>query len=103
MPLTFFWVFLVLMAGGIPIVFALAAGPLAGFLLADQAAFLKMLPQRMFGGIAQFPILAIPLFILAGEVMNVSGITRSLVNFANVLISMIPALTLTLPKLLGFM
>lgn len=91
MPLTFFWVFLVLMAGGIPIVFALAAGPLAGFLLADQATFMKMLPQRMFGGIAQFPILAIPLFILAGEVMNVSGITKSLVNFANVLIGHVRA------------
>ncbi|WP_411958631.1 TRAP transporter large permease [Paracoccus homiensis] len=91
MPLTFFWVFLVLMVSGIPIVFALAAGPLAGFLLADQAAFLKMLPQRMFGGIAQFPILAIPLFILAGEVMNVSGITKSLVNFANVLIGHVRA------------
>ncbi|MDB6179583.1 TRAP transporter large permease [Paracoccus sp. Z330] len=91
MPLTFFWVFLVLMVSGIPIVFALAAGPLAGFLLADQSAFLKMLPQRMFGGIAQFPILAIPLFILAGEVMNVSGITKSLVNFANVLIGHVRA------------
>ena len=91
MPLTFFWVFLVLMAAGIPIVFALAAGPLAGFLLADQATFMKMLPQRMFGGIAQFPILAIPLFILAGEVMNVSGITKSLVHFANVLIGHVRA------------
>ncbi|MXY65413.1 MAG: TRAP transporter large permease [Gammaproteobacteria bacterium] len=91
MPFSFFWVFLICMALGVPIVFALAAGPLAGFLIADKLLFLKMLPQRMFGGIAQFPILAIPLFILAGELMNVSGITQRLVNFANTLIGHIRA------------
>ncbi len=91
MPFSFFWVFLICMALGVPIVFALAAGPLAGFLIADKLLFLKMLPQRMFGGIAQFPILAIPLFILAGELMNVSGITQKLVNFANTLIGHIRA------------
>ncbi len=91
MPFSFFWVFLICMALGVPIVFALATGPLAGFLIADKMLFLKMLPQRMFGGIAQFPILAIPLFILAGELMNVSGITQKLVNFANTLIGHIRA------------
>lgn len=91
MPITFFWVFLVAMAVGVPIVFALALGPLAGFVLADKALFLKMLPQRMFAGIAQFPVLAIPLFILAGDLMNVSGITQNLVNFANVLVGHIRA------------
>ena len=91
MPFTFFWVFLICMAVGVPVVFALAAGPLAGFLLDDKLLFLKMLPQRMYGGIAQFPILAIPLFILAGELMNVGGITQKLVNFANVLIGHIRA------------
>ncbi|MBT6273649.1 MAG: TRAP transporter large permease [Chromatiales bacterium] len=91
MPTTFFWVFLVAMGIGVPIVFALALGPLAGFIMADKVLFFKMLPQRMFGGIAQFPVLAIPLFILAGEVMNVSGITQNLVNFANVLVGHIRA------------
>jgi TRAP-type transport system large permease protein len=91
MPVTFFWVFLVAMMIGVPVVFALALGPLAGFVLADKILFFKMLPQRMFGGIAQFPVLAIPLFILAGEVMNVSGITQNLVNFANVLVGHIRA------------
>ena len=91
MPLSFFWVFLVSMAAGVPIVFALALGPMAGFLIEDKVIFMSMLPQRMFGGIAQFPILAIPLFILAGELMNVGGITQRLVNFANVLIGHIRA------------
>ena len=91
MLLAFFWVFLISMAVGVPIVFALALGPMAGFLIEDKVIFMSMLPQRMFGGIAQFPILAIPLFILAGELMNTGGITQKLVNFANVLIGHIRA------------
>ena len=91
MPVTFFWAFLIFMAIGVPIVFALAVGPLAGFVLADKVLFFKMLPQRLFGGISQFPILAIPLFVLAGEVMNQSGITANLVRFANVLVGHIRA------------
>ena len=91
MPLSFFWAFLIFMVLGVPIVFALAAGPLAGFILADKVLFFKMLPQRLFGGISQFPILAIPLFVLAGEVMNQSGITANLVRFANVLVGHIRA------------
>ena len=86
MPITFFWVFLGSMAIGMPIVFALAFGPLAGFVLADKALYFKMLPQRLFGGINQFPLLAIPLFVLAGEIMNTSGITENLVRFARVLV-----------------
>ena len=102
MPITFFWVFLVAMAVGVPIVFALALGPLAGFVLADKALFLKMLPQRMFAGIAQFPVLAIPLFILAGDLMNVSGITQNLVNIANVLVGHLRA-GLAQPNILASM
>ncbi len=91
MPITFFWIFLGVMALGVPIVFALSIGPVAGFVLADKEMFFKMLPQRLFGGISQFPILAVPLFVLAGEVMNVGGITQNLVRFANVLVGHIRA------------
>ena len=86
MPITFFWIFLGSMAIGMPIVFALAFGPLMGFVVDDKALFFKMLPQRIFGGINQFPLLAIPLFVLAGEIMNTSGITENLVRFARVLV-----------------
>ena len=75
MPLTFFWILLALMALGVPLVFALGIAPVAGFLLADKAVFLQLLPQRLFLGINQFPLLAIPLFLLAGEIMNVGGLT----------------------------
>ncbi|MCP5152988.1 MAG: TRAP transporter large permease [Ectothiorhodospiraceae bacterium] len=86
MSVTFFWVFLICMAIGVPIVFALAFAPVAGFVLADKPMFLKMVVQRTFAGINQFPLLAIPFFILAGEIMNRSGITLSLVRFANTLV-----------------
>ncbi|MFK7963464.1 MAG: TRAP transporter large permease, partial [Burkholderiaceae bacterium] len=45
-----------------------------------------MFPQRIFGGINQFPLLAIPMFILAGEIMNRGGITMRLVDFAKTLV-----------------
>ncbi len=86
MGVTFFWIFLVAMVIGMPIVFALGFAPMVGFLLAEKPIFLKMLFQRTFAGIHQFPLLAIPFFILTGEVMNRAGITMSLVNFANTLV-----------------
>ncbi len=86
MSLTYLWVFLVTMALGVPIAIALGIAPVAGFLVDDKLVFLKLVPQRLFLGINQFPLLAIPLFVLAGEIMNVGGITQRLVAFANALV-----------------
>src|SRR5699024_5584864 len=47
------------------------------------------LVQRMVGGLNSFSLLAIPFFILAGEIMNEGGISRRLINFANVIIGKI--------------
>ena len=71
---------------GVPIVFALAFGPFAGFLIDGKAALLHTSLQRIFAGINQFPLLAVPLFILAGEIMNAGDITRRLVSFSRVLV-----------------
>lgn len=86
MALTFFYLLLGLMILGVPIVFALIFAPIIGVWLDDKTVFLSMMPQRIFGGINQFPLLAIPMFILAGEVMNRGGITLRLVNFAKTLV-----------------
>lgn len=86
MSLTFLWVFLVVMALGTPIVFALAIGPIVGFLADGRESFLVIVPQRLFVGINVYPLLAIPLFILAGELMNVGGITQRLVDFSQRLV-----------------
>lgn len=86
MALMFFFLLMALMIIGVPIVFALIFAPIVGVWLDDKVVFLSMMPQRMFGGINQFPLLAIPMFILAGEVMNRGGITIRLVNFAKTLV-----------------
>ena len=46
----------------------------------DQITFITM--QKMNGGVESFSLLAVPLFILAGNIMNNGGIARRLVNFA---------------------
>ncbi|NQV98222.1 MAG: TRAP transporter large permease [Rhodospirillales bacterium] len=86
MPIYFIWILLVLVAVGMPIVFALGAAPMLGIILADKPVFLSIIAQKLYIGINQFPLLAIPMFILAGEIMNVGGITERLVTFARVLV-----------------
>jgi tripartite ATP-independent transporter DctM subunit len=84
--LVIFYVLLGLMALGVPIVFALVFAPMVGVFLDGRLVFLDMMPQRIFSGINQFPLLAIPMFILAGEIMNHGGITLRLVTFAKTLV-----------------
>ena len=86
MTLLFFWVFLAAMAIGVPVVFALAFGPMIAFLAEDKQMFLQIVPQRIFVGVNVYPLLAIPLFILAGEIMNAGGITQRLVDFSQRLV-----------------
>ena len=85
-PLTFLWILVGCIAIGVPIVFALGIAPVAAFLLADRTVFLQLLAQKLYLGIDQFPLVAIPLFILAGEIMNTGGITERLVRLANALV-----------------
>lgn len=71
---------------GMPIAFALGLTTLIGFFtLADPNLYL-LLPQRMFAGMDSFVLMAIPLFILAGEIMNKTGITQGLVNLSNAVV-----------------
>ncbi|MCY6379948.1 TRAP transporter large permease [Hoeflea prorocentri] len=79
-------VLLLLIALGVPVVFALLAGPIFGFFFDGKEIFLQTLPRRLYAGMDSFPLLAIPLFILAGNLMNTGGITVRLVEFAKVLV-----------------
>lgn len=54
----------------------------------DQVAFITM--QKMNSGVESFSLLAVPLFILAGNIMNNGGIARRLINFAKLLSGRIP-------------
>ena len=69
----------VLLLTGAPIAFALAVSSFS-FLFAWNTISFDVIPQRMFGGIDSFPLMAIPFFILAGELMNATGITVRLVR-----------------------
>ncbi len=79
-------VFILLLIIGIPISLVLAITSLAYLFLTDNITLLATVPQKMFSGMDNFGLLAIPLFMLAGELMNFGGITSRLIQFAKVLI-----------------
>ena len=73
---------LVLMLIGMPIAYALVL--CSGItLVSTDFADLIIMVQRMFGGLDSFPILACPLFILAGYIMEGSSMSQRLVDWAS--------------------
>lgn len=58
---------------GVPLFICLLLAALAGFFFVDFGLVERMFPQRFFGGIDVFSLMAIPLFILAGNLMNTAG------------------------------
>ena len=77
--------FLVTLVSGVPVAFCLALTSLV-FLLLMGSVPLHLIPQRMFTGMDSFPVMAVPFFILAGDLMNAAGITEKIVRFASVLV-----------------
>jgi C4-dicarboxylate transporter DctM subunit len=77
--------FFLFIVAGMPIAFAIGIGGLQ-FLLLYQQVPLVVTHTRLFGGIDSFPLLAVPFFILAGELMNIGGVTHRLVALAKVLV-----------------
>lgn len=71
---------------GVPIPYALGLTGLSHILAMNEPRLFAMFTQRFFTGADTFTLLAIPLFILAGELMASSGITDSLGNFAKSLV-----------------
>ncbi|WP_339514692.1 TRAP transporter large permease [Pseudomonas sp. RL_15y_Pfl2_60] len=71
---------------GLPLFLCLLLTALVGFLFVDPNLFFNTLPQRFFGGMDIFSLMAIPLFILAGNLMNSSGMTPRLMRLANALV-----------------
>jgi len=73
----------------VPIAIALAIVTVFAMLASGGAGTLPNLPLVMFNGATNFPLLAIPLFILAGAIMNSAGISRRLIAFASALLGFI--------------
>jgi TRAP-type C4-dicarboxylate transport system permease large subunit len=78
-------IFLFLMSGGVPVAIAMAGSSLIYLLIQDSTPPFVVI-HRMVSGIDSFPLLAVPFFILAGNLMNNAGITNRIYNFALALV-----------------
>src|SRR5882672_2608475 len=74
-------VFLGLLATGLPVAIAMAGASLIYVVLADNTPPFVVI-HRMISGIDSFPLLAVPFFILAGNLMNNAGVTNRIYNYA---------------------
>lgn len=79
-------VFVGLILIGMPIGFVIGAAGVVGLISLGGTSFLAISPSRIYAGLDLFPFLAMPFFILAGEIMNAVGITQRLVGFAQALV-----------------
>jgi tripartite ATP-independent transporter DctM subunit len=73
----------------VPIAVALGLVALAAMLVSQGMDSLPNLPVVLYNGATNFPLIAIPLFILAGAIMNAAGISRRLIAFASSLLGFI--------------
>jgi TRAP-type C4-dicarboxylate transport system permease large subunit len=78
-------IFLILMSGGIPVAIAMAGASLIYLFWQDTTPPFVVI-HRMVSGIDSFPLLAVPFFILAGNLMNNAGITNRIYNYALALV-----------------
>ena len=83
--------FVLLFALGVPIAFCLGISTLATMLMTmDFVPAVMTVAQRMAGGVNSFALLAIPLFILSGQLMAQGGIARRIIGFAKALVGSLP-------------
>ncbi len=77
--------FLLFLLVGMPVFFALLLSPGALLWLNGQERDLALLYRNLYNGMDSFPLMALPFFVLAGELMNKGGITTRLVEFSQAL------------------
>ena len=77
--------FAVFLVVGVPIAYALGLSSLLYFLI-EQPSLAVVVPQRVFSGMNNYALIALPLFILMGQVMNSSGITARLIDLSTVVV-----------------
>ena len=70
----------------VPIAVALGIAAVAAMLATQGTATLPNVAIAMYQGATSFPLIAIPLFILAGAIMNTSGISKRLIDFCGALL-----------------
>ena len=83
--------FLILLSLGVPVAWSIGISCLLTLAVSiDSIAAFTTMAQRMATGLDSFSLLAIPFFILAGQIMNQGGIAHRLINFAKALIGSLP-------------
>lgn len=83
--------FLIFLVLGVPVAYSLGISAMLTLLLSvDPLASFTALAQRMATGLDSFALLAIPFFILAGQLMNRGGIAIRLIDFAKILVGRLP-------------
>lgn len=74
--------FILMIALGVPVGFSMVLSAVI-YVLSTGSVSLTFVPQAMISGVSSYTMLAIPFFMLVGELMNSSGITRRIFSFAN--------------------
>ncbi|MYB51431.1 MAG: TRAP transporter large permease subunit, partial [Acidobacteriia bacterium] len=90
--MTLLWVLLGLLAlvlADVPIAVALGLASVAAMVLETGLRDLPNVPLTLFDGAVKFSLIAVPLFILAGSIMNASGISRRLIALTSALIGFV--------------
>ncbi|WP_445003459.1 TRAP transporter large permease [Halomonas mongoliensis] len=79
-------VFVLLLLGAVPIALVLGLTAMVYIQVSGNSVLFDSYPQQLFGAIESYGLLAIPLFMLAGELMNEGGVTRRLIDLARLLV-----------------
>ncbi len=88
-PLLIFFVLLFLIFLNVPIAIGLAVAGIAGLYVTEGSDALVTVALDMYDGSTNFSLIAIPMFVLAGAIMNAGGITDRLINFVSALIGFV--------------
>ncbi len=83
-----FIIFLLLLTLGVPIAFSMGMAVVGSFMYGMPRGMINI-PTKVFAGLDSFALMAIPFFILAGDLMTASGISKKLINFADLLVGWI--------------
>lgn len=74
------------LASGLALAYVIGGSAVLAFIATDNARYLSILPQKVFSQISVFALMSMPLFILAGELMNRGGVTKALIDLSMALL-----------------
>lgn len=77
---------LLMLGSGLALAYVIGGAAVLSFVATDNARYLAILPQKVFSQISVFALMSMPLFILAGELMNRGGVTKALIDLSMALV-----------------